>query len=124
LHLRHPDSYADGKFAPGNRSNPGGRPKRVKEIAELFRAQREELFEIAMEIIRDRDCAPTARVKALELAVAYGWGRPPERAQELGDANFHFSFNLSDIGHSETFEGEVIEDAELDEPPALPPGDQ
>src|SRR3984893_12026435 len=118
------DRLPNGKFDPGNRDNPGGRRKSSREVAIMFREHRDELVEIALEICRDRDYAPTARVKALELAFMYGFGRPAEQTPEFSDVDVHFTFNMRDTGLADTVEGEVIEDAELgdDAPRALPPG--
>jgi hypothetical protein len=69
----------------------------------------------------------TAALKAAEIIVNRAHGEPVSELErlnfDLARSDGHVTFNMSDTGLGDTVEGEVIEDAELDEPPALPPGD-
>lgn len=63
-------------FAPGNRANPGGRPK---SFGALIRQQTDdgaELVAIALEIVRARRKPVKYRLQALEFLADRGWGKP------------------------------------------------
>ena len=69
----------------------------------------------------------TAAIKAADMIVNRAHGEPVSELErlnfDLARSDGHFTFNMSDTGLGDTVESEVIEDAELDEPPALPLGD-
>lgn len=61
-----------GSFKPGQSGNPGGRPKAQHNLLELCRnlaPKALEALEAALEV-------PKERVRAAEILLAYGYGRP------------------------------------------------
>ena len=65
-------------FKPGNRANPGGRPKAIISLVELARAQTEASIKTLVEI-RDSTQAPAAaRVGAANALLDRGWGKPAQ----------------------------------------------
>jgi len=89
---------SSGRFGPGNRANPGGRPKSlvrplVREylgkIAETSdpderRIWAEVLVEAMLEILIDRDAKPSDRIKAAKWLTLQADGHLP-REVELND---------------------------------------
>jgi hypothetical protein len=80
---------ADGRFVEGNRANPGGHPKVLRELRERIRERGldlvEKLFAIAWAEPRIEKrgrrnvvVGPThlERIQAIKLLMAYGYGRP------------------------------------------------
>ena len=71
-------------WQPGQSGNPGGRPKGSKEFRERCREFTDErglpvLIEIA-ETAKHKD-----RMKAVELLLAYGYGKPKQGVELSGD---------------------------------------
>lgn len=80
----------NGKFAPGNRANPGGRPKIVDELRQrALRAVDEKVLAAWEDELEERDrqvvtqvgaitvfCKGPNWVKCSELLAAYGLGKP------------------------------------------------
>jgi hypothetical protein len=65
-------------FKPGNRANPGARPKAIISLVELARAQTEASIKTLVEI-RDSFQAPAAaRVEAANALLDRGWGKPAQ----------------------------------------------
>ena len=62
-----------GQFAPGVSGNPLGKPKSAKDFEALAREKSPKALDRLMEIGRGRG---VAAVKALEIVVAYGYGKP------------------------------------------------
>jgi len=60
------------RWQPGQSGNPGGRPK-TKELEQYARTKGPAAIDRLMEIGKGRG---VASVKALELVLAYGYGRP------------------------------------------------
>lgn len=79
------NSNIPGKpFQPGQSGNPGGRPKGTKGFRERCRAFADEeglntLIEIAQSP-KDKD-----RLKAVELLLAYGYGKPKQGFELSGE---------------------------------------
>jgi len=81
-------SMSPGKpFPKGKSGNPGGKPKKYREIEQLAQLVLEKgkenlaikgLLDIAQKAKQDRD-----RLRALELLMAYAYGKPRQRV-ELG----------------------------------------
>jgi hypothetical protein len=82
----------DGKFLPGNNANPGGRPRSLRDVEALAREMSPEALNRLREIyMRGKG---SASVRAAELVLAYGIGKPSinvtanVRAVAMDDARF------------------------------------
>ena len=64
------------RFQKGEVSNPRGRPKVVKHIQELARANTEEAVHALLAALKN----PGERVPAATVLLAYGYGRPIQNA--------------------------------------------
>jgi len=67
---------AGGRFQPGKSGNPGGRPKALGWSREMARAHTEEAINAAVGIMRKARSPAMARLKAIELILDRGWGKP------------------------------------------------
>jgi len=65
-------------FKPGTSGNPGGRPKEAHEVIEAFRAGGLEYVKLAKKYARK------GNMRALEVALAYAYGKPPQNIQLTG----------------------------------------
>jgi len=64
-------------FEPGNNKNPGGRPKRLEELAASIREHTAELQQRLLELARGMHKArPVDQIAAIKLLYAYGYGNP------------------------------------------------
>ena len=64
-----------GKFEKGQSGNPGGMPK-TREVRLLARQYTAEAINTLVELMRYKK-APTIRVRAAEVLLDRGWGKPP-----------------------------------------------
>jgi hypothetical protein len=62
-----------GRFGPGNKANPGGRPRTVRDFEALARDRSPQAIDRLMAIASGRGMPA---VRALEIVLAYGYGRP------------------------------------------------
>ncbi len=67
-------------FKPGQSGNPGGRPAVVRGIQELARQHTPEAVEALVEALK----RPGERVRAAEVMLAYGYGRPTQQVEVDG----------------------------------------
>jgi len=75
---RHPNSLANlerHKFQPGQSGNPGGRPKKVREIADKALDLAEEMLEELKTIAKDKEAPPAVRLQAIKEINDRGLGR-------------------------------------------------
>jgi hypothetical protein len=71
-------------FQPGNRANPGGRPKSFGALVRQQTADGAELVTIALEIVRARRKPLKYRLQALEWLADRGWGKPVQSHEVTG----------------------------------------
>src|SRR5262249_19519394 len=73
-------------FRKGQSGNPGGRPK-TTGLAEEIRHRRghsaEALIDLTMMMAKSQKVPARTRLAAIELLLAYGWGRPVAPATEV-----------------------------------------
>ena len=67
---------SDGRFLPGNRT--GGRKKLPEELVELCRALSPKAIETAKEIMLDKNASAQSRLKAAEIILDRGYGKPQQ----------------------------------------------
>src|SRR5277367_6492497 len=67
-------------FKPGQSGNPGGRPAVVKDIQELARQHTPESVDALLAALK----RPGERVRAAEVLLAYGYGRPTQQMDVTG----------------------------------------
>jgi len=79
-------------FQPGTSGNPGGRPKKNRELEKLIqdllqdpKKDNNEAVDILIEIARTRGKASRDRIEALRLLLAYGYGKPRQRMELTGN---------------------------------------
>jgi hypothetical protein len=65
-------------FKPGNRANPGGRPKAIISLVALARAQTAESIETLVAVRDDANAPASARVAACNALLDRGWGKPAQ----------------------------------------------
>jgi hypothetical protein len=63
---------------PDPRRNAGGRPKAEVEVIALAREQTEAAINLLAEIMNDEAAPAAARVRAAEVILERGWGRPSQ----------------------------------------------
>ena len=79
---------AAGMFVPGNKANPGGRPKAVIEVVELARAHTPQAMQTLAEIMTNEGAPPAARVAAASVLLDRGWGKAPQTVEHTGTVKF------------------------------------
>src|SRR5690348_7816332 len=68
------------RFKPGRSGNPGGRPKRSRDIAELARRHTSEAISALVEALSEKG----ERVAAAKVLLAYGYGNPIPPTTDAG----------------------------------------
>lgn len=89
----------DGRFLPGNRANPGGRPRELKELKHYIQLHGFELVEALFAVVRGEPRqerrgrrttlvypAPNERVLACKELLNRGYGRPVLAVEMTGRA--------------------------------------
>ena len=67
----------NGRWAPGQSGNPGGRPGGVAAVRELARNHTAEAIECLLKEMRQGDTSH-ARIAAANALLDRGWGRPTQ----------------------------------------------
>ena len=78
----------------GPSPNPGGRPKAIAEVVELAREHTTNAIEKLVEIINNPKANAQARVKAIEVLLDRGYGRPAQALDVTGMGSQVLSFTL------------------------------
>lgn len=73
---------SDGKFGPGNKANPGGRPKVVAEVRELARAHTTRAIGRLVELMESED--GRVAVAASKELLDRGYGKPSQPLEHSG----------------------------------------
>lgn len=68
----------------GVSGNPGGLPKGIGEVRELARLHTKTAITALVDIVKDKDAPPAARVSAAGSLLDRGWGKP---SQPIGGAD-------------------------------------
>ena len=71
-------------FQPGQSGNPGGRPKGESRVREAARAQTEAALDVLVAAMADEDAR--VRIKAAEVLLDRGWGKPPQSIGQDAEA--------------------------------------
>lgn len=67
---------SDGRFLPGNRT--GGRKKLPEELVEMCRALSPQAIETAKKIMLDKEARAGDRLRAAEIILDRGYGKPAQ----------------------------------------------
>lgn len=70
-----------GGFPPGKSGNPGGRPKYPEEFKELAKNHSLDALKVVIDISENPDAKDSDRIKAAELIIDRGFGRPQQSSQ-------------------------------------------
>ena len=81
---RSPKINAERWEKGGPSPNPGGRPKAVREVAEMARVCTEAAIVTLAQIMRNEDAPESARVRAIEVLLERGWGKPAQPLEHSG----------------------------------------
>lgn len=81
-------SRGKGKpFQPGKSGNPGGRPKKINELVDKCRDLTGECADVLTDIMRTAKNKAADRIKAAEIILGYGWGKPKQQTELTGKDN-------------------------------------
>jgi len=69
----------------GQSGNPKGRPKKVRELLELARAETNANFELAKSLRDNEELDPKVRLEAAKFLTQYGLGGPPKSTSVVED---------------------------------------
>ena len=86
-----------GRFAKGVSGNPGGRPAQISEVRELARRYTKEAVATLVDIMQNPKAPPAAKVRAAEVLLDRGWGRPQQQLeiQEAAGLNIVISERIA-----------------------------
>lgn len=69
------------QFAPGNRVNPGGRPKIPEDVKLLFREASPRAIKELLSIFDDEQSRPGDKIRAAEAILNRAWGTPVQSVE-------------------------------------------
>ncbi len=72
-------------FQPGNRANPGGRPKVPDDVKQMARAATADAIACLVRIVRNPKAPPSAQVSAADSLLNRAWGRPEQAVTVSAD---------------------------------------
>ena len=67
-----------GRFVKGSTGGGGGRPKMPEDLKKAFRSHSEEACKILVGIMNDKDARNADRIKAAEIILDRGYGKPTQ----------------------------------------------
>ena len=67
-----------GQFIKGKSGNPEGRPKMPEDLKEAFRELTPAAVRALSEIINSPESKPVERIRAAEVILDRGWGKPTQ----------------------------------------------
>jgi hypothetical protein len=106
-------TYNGGRWAKGQSGNPGGRPRIMRDVQALARQYSNEAIRTLGELMRSDAAPPGVRVRAAELLLDRGWGRPLQ-------ASVSTNLDVRQLTDAELIEI-ILEGQAMRELPALEP---
>jgi hypothetical protein len=76
------------QFQKGQSGNPGGRPKKIIEVAKAARERTLEAIETLTSVMRNTKAPSAARVSAAIAILERGWGKAPQTVNLRRDVDF------------------------------------
>ena len=73
-----------GTFQPGNRANPGGRPKVPPELREAAKSAAPEALQTAIDLMRNPGVEPADRLRAASIVLDRAYGKPVQATEISG----------------------------------------
>lgn len=87
------NSKKTGQFKKGQSGNPSGRPKKTIQLAEKCRDMSADALKQIMTILQTGK--PSEQLKAAEIILAYGYGKPSQKLEHAGVPNEPLVFTWS-----------------------------
>lgn len=72
-----------GRWLPGQSGNPSGRPQAAYRISDLAKQHTEEALATLVEICRNKEAPPGARVNAATVLLDRAWGKPVQAIEAV-----------------------------------------
>jgi hypothetical protein len=80
-----------GRFAPGNRANPSGRPKLPQDVKEMFKAATTDAAKLLIDTMNNQEMDIKLRVDCAERVIERVYGKPTQPIDGNVDGKIMFT---------------------------------